>query len=243
MINSLAIVVGELVAPERLRAAQDRFPFLEWGVPVQNSEWTPERRDWLVQARRQGLRLVAHVSGPLWIESLMRGHAPGDVPGFAEFSRVQFNIGKSPQFKPANFYPNLMRQIGPAVIARNLAAVLPSPVRFIFQVRGGGRRSPELDEVVQALTREGREAAFLFDARGRTFDLESWPQPPEMPCPVGYAGGIAPGNIARAFACVQARVPADRACWLDLESGVKDDSGHFSFDRLEDLCRTFAALI
>ncbi len=240
MIRNLAIVVGEQVDPGRLKAIQDKFPFVEWGVPLQKSEWTDEHRKWIVQANEAGLRMVAHVSGPVWIEQFFRGSSPAEIRGLRDFGRIQFNIGKSPQFKPANFYPDLLRAIGPSAIALNLGGLVPSPASFIFQVRG--TRCPELDQLVKGILSSDREASYLFDARGRAFNPARWPAPPAIPCAVGYAGGITPSNIAQAVDFARDRL-GDRICWLDLEGGAKDGNGHFDFARVEALCRVISSEI
>ena len=60
---------------------------------------------------------------------------------------------------------------------------------------------------------------------------------------MGYAGGIAPDNIGRALEFVQPRIPAHRDCWLDLEGGARNDQGRFDLDRVETMCRAFAATL
>lgn len=77
-----------------LQALSDRYP-IEWGVLVHPSRTTPPFADWtcIHRLRRAGIRLSAHLCGPLAAE-IVRGRCPRFE--LAGFSRVQINHGRGP---------------------------------------------------------------------------------------------------------------------------------------------------
>lgn len=74
---------------------------------------------------------------------------------------------------------------------------------------------------------------WLFDTSGgRGIAPKAWPMHPGRP--VGYAGGLGPGNAADAVAAIG--LGATGAYWIDMESGVRTDD-RFDLDLVEQVCK------
>lgn len=74
---------------------------------------------------------------------------------------------------------------------------------------------------------------WLFDASGgRGIAPKAWPSHPGHP--VGYAGGLGPGNVAEAVAAIGAGTTG--TYWIDMESGVRTGD-RFDLDLVEQVCK------
>lgn len=81
---------------------------------------------------------------------------------------------------------------------------------------------------------EDNRAQWLFDrSGGRGEQPEHWPVPhPDMPGPVGYAGGIGPANVLDTLNRITTSLPF----WIDMESGVRNAEDRFDIGRCRAVC-------
>lgn len=77
-----------------------------------------------------------------------------------------------------------------------------------------------------------RSIAWLFDrSGGRGVRPAEWPKRRDSDPLFGFAGGIGPDNVMDILERIDARGPY----WIDMESGVRDDSDRFSLERCADV--------
>lgn len=92
-------------------------------------------------------------------------------------------------------------------------------LRGILQCRGSFPRIESVD--------------LLFDmSGGQGMSPKDWPTSVNTTF-CGYAGGLRPENVAQAIQTISTR--ADRY-WIDMESGVRDDSDRFSVEKCRAVC-------
>ena len=80
---------------------------------------------------------------------------------------------------------------------------------------------------------------WLFDASGgRGIEPKAWPVPRSTwhgrAISKGYAGGLNPDNVVQHVAAISEH---DTSYWIDMESGVRDESDHFDLERCRAVCQ------
>lgn len=83
---------------------------------------------------------------------------------------------------------------------------------------------------------EDLHVSWLFDASGgRGLQPAAWPRPPERyrGLFVGYAGGLAPDNVAGHVERI-GQLAVDY--WIDMETGVRDENDRFDLARCRAVC-------
>lgn len=178
-----------------MRALSARYP-VEWGLLVDPARaGTPLFPDAATcnVFLASGLRLAAHVCGPLAQEIV----ADPDRAQFdpAGFRRVQVNHG----FNGAN--PDQVSAAGHYARRHGIRAVL--------QCGGAFPADGQVDWLYDISFGTGRQAG-------------SWRPLPAGTSPFcGYSGGINPGNVAGLLTALERPARAD--FWIDMESGVRQD--------------------
>ena len=79
---------------------------------------------------------------------------------------------------------------------------------------------------------------YLFDCSGGRglANLNDWPSPTRHQARSGYAGGLNPNNINQALEFVN--LHPDSQIWLDIESGIRDESNWLDTNLINQICRT-----
>lgn len=211
------------VTPADLVDFAREAPFVEWGILVSETRMGTPRypsREWLrvlgqamEVARLADVprpRLSLHVCGR-WARDILAGVENATTPvtaltTLAPFQRMQINGGS----------------VGDDQVAADLGERLPQVPdggEIIFQI-GSHRRTRALDLARAA----GAPCSALLDAsggRGETPDL--WPAPiPGVKC--GWAGGLAPWNLAAEVLRMQHADTHDGQpvdFWVDMETGAR----------------------
>ena len=238
MLKHVGIVMTGRVEYAPLCELQERFPFVEFGVQMTKSKWTESATDWLKRTRNKGLCLVAHISGPAWIQEIFEGKFQErlDVYDWELFQRIQVNIGKAPRMRRKTYYPELIEKLGVDTIAENLKG-LPPEIEMIFQIRRDF--FPCYLELGRAIQATGRSVSYLFDARSKSsFDPSSWSVPPDG-FSAGYAGQINVESIHEALPAA-AQLAQEFDGWIDLQRGALDESGVFDLERVEKILEASA---
>ena len=180
-----------------------RFPFVEWGLLVDQSKqgeprypslsWRRYFQGEVEQARKAGIRV--RYATHLCNESARKFVATMQDEGMLA-SRIQVNLGTEPP--PATVdVPYYAEEV---IFQCSSEQLLPDYGRFVRERRF--------------------ERAILFDpSRGRGISPKTWPPPPPD-CRVGYAGGITPTHVADVLSDLEAYDPA----WIDMESGVRTNN-------------------
>ena len=180
-----------------------KFPFVEWGILIDQSKQGTARYpslSWrrfflgsVEEARRAGIRVnyATHLCNASARKFLATMQDEGMLP-----SRIQINLGTEPP---------------PATVDVPYYAE-----EVIFQC-SDERLLPEYGRFVRS---RRFERSILFDAsRGRGVAPATWPTAP-LDCRMGYAGGITPSNVESVLHALKPHNPP----WIDMESGVRSDN-------------------
>lgn len=203
------------VAPADLVAFARDAPFVEWGILVSETRmgsprypsraWIGRLIDAIAFAFVDGKpvpKLSLHVCGR-WVRELLLGNDGEPVQALATpaFDRVQLN------------------GVAGAVFGDRFPALLPAGVEVIFQVGADGSTA-----ALECARAAGVRCASLFDASGgKGVSPSLWPLPIPGVAP-GWAGGLAPWNVAEVVRDLEALPPLD--CepvdfWVDMETGAR----------------------
>lgn len=240
MILDRVTITGadDSVQPLDLLKLSERFPFVEWGILVSGSKQGGARfpsQEWMDNLRlfAQGvpdneLRLSMHVCGR-WVRDICNGVfttlltelLPNDL-GFNFYERCQriqlnFHAYAHAVSEPA-FSDGLRRMC--------------SGHQVIFQCDGVN------DHLASHARDDGINAVPLYDKSGGAGVIPAeWPKP-MTGIYSGYAGGLAPHNVADELKHrISLVCREDDRIWIDCETHVRSDS-----DRTFDLAKVRAFL-
>jgi phosphoribosylanthranilate isomerase len=218
--------------------------------PKQRNSFRPRNPDWdqILEAEASGLRLACHASGSRILERLLRGHLPDlrHPAGLRPFRSLQLNTTSrahpfqsqvGPSHKTYTSYVRFVEDLlahGELRIEEALSQ-LERPIEVIVQVIVSPDAKPVVPLPLQQLARRCQSAGvitrLLLDTSGGRGQsaLERWPSRaalgPELDdVPIGYAGGLQPGNISEALARLPALLRPGEKVWLGMESGVRAGS-------------------
>jgi hypothetical protein len=207
--------VDERTDLKALRKLSKLYP-IEWGILV-----SPPRTG--VQPRYPNLNLIdevgmggpirlsLHLCGGAAMEVIEEGKSFHDDAILRYFTRAQINTARPDiDLKKINSW------------------AFNNSIRAVIQCRGAFP------------TREFSHIDYLFDASGgRGLYPSDWPHGlPVSPMSgerlVGYAGGLAPHNVAAAVEIMGQRA---KRYYIDMESGVRDENDNFDLAKCEAVCR------
>lgn len=219
------------IKPEELAPFIKKYPFVEWAILFSPSKQGQSRYpsfEWLDQLRNTiyspdfpsmlNTNLACHICGNHTRDAI-NGKFAQIHPIFGEADRIQVNMmdddflaldfGKlrttiSSAYK--NQYPNVILQTKRAFHRYEWLTLLNKEDKLKFEM--------------------------LYDVSGgKGKTPRSWAKPVEgVLC--GYAGGLKPDNIAEQLKKLE-DVVEDKECWIDMESGVRDEHDEFCLDKVE----------
>ena len=216
------------VAHEDMARLSAEFPFLEWGILYSASrhgtarypsiEWSRELQNRAYASAR--VRLSAHLCGSM-ARACMAG-VIGPLYGVGpDFQRVQVNGYEAGR-------------------AKSLRAPFAEPEGFEFILQA--RNEEELQVAALDAVTAGR-CAVLYDPSGGTgqrLKLPSRLPPATVGLRVGFAGGVAPSNVAEVLGEVREVNDGDWPAWLDMESGVRDAGDRLDLAAVRSVLETVA---
>ncbi len=228
MIIDRVTITGadDSVEPAKLVGISQRFPFVEWGILLSESNTGARRfpsfewqRSFAAAACDNHLNVSAHVCGK-WVRDICLGHwhllSTKAASTMVVAKRVQLNFHAITHTIVHDTFVS-----GAAVVSRKMR-----PYQLIFQ----------LDDINNALLNVARGAGLnavpLFDTSGGIGQLpESWPAARDCYC--GYAGGLSPENIKEQLTQI-AQVTGAHPIWIDVETRVRTpDNAALDLDRVE----------
>jgi hypothetical protein len=205
------------VSPDALFALQQRFPAVEWAL-LYFPEKEGQPRNPTAAWRSQFLDVCAgaHTALHLCGTQVFRGILSGVIPEeFSRYGRLQLNINARRQeftdLEVLAVYTALL-EAGHRLILQSHEATEQLIVEFLQ-----GLRASQYIERIDV----------LFDAsRGKGQQPEAWPVGHQFPAVTrcGYAGGLAPDNVAKNLTKIQEDRAQFGPYWLDMESGVRTDN-------------------
>lgn len=197
---------------------QDRYPFVEWGILVSQSQAGSYRFPsgrWMSRLASEldgikSLKLSMHVCGK-WVRQICQGDWSGlfqsDAAPLAEHAdRIQLNFHAYAHRLDSRFF----------VAAHQVTAA--SYWQLIFQIDGVN------DNLLDQARDHEINAAPLYDLSGGAGILPSqWPKQ-KAAVYTGYAGGLGPRNVLEQIGKI--RNVASGRIWIDMETRVRteDDS-------------------
>ena len=218
------------VPPEALFALQQRFPSVEWALLyLPEKEGQPRNPTTAWRSQFLDVCAGAHTALHLCGTQVFRGILSGVIPDeFSRYGRLQLNINARRQefteLEVVAVYTALL-DAGHQLILQCHEATEPLIVEFLQ-----GLRTSQYIERVDV----------LFDAsRGKGQQPEAWPAGHQFLAGTrcGYAGGLAPDNVAENLAKIQERRGQLGAYWLDMESGVRTDN-RFDLQKVEQVLQS-----
>lgn len=203
------------VRPEDLFNLSEEFPYVEWGILVSahgmgsprfpSAQWIKE-----LHARAATMQLSIHLCGR-WLRSLMMGELDPIILELADarFQRLQLN-----------FHAETLPYRGAFIDAVKRFGSL----QVIFQIDGAGGHT------FYDFAKSAINAVPLFDVSHGAGGLPAkWPAP--LGPYQGYAGGLAPENLAAQLELIS-QAAGDVRVWVDMETRVRSDN-----DQIFDLAK------
>lgn len=236
ILNRVTITgADDSIAPAALFDLAAEFPFVEFGILLSAKQIGGNRfpsEQWLQELCDRGetlpLKLAGHVCGR-WVRDIFVGNWPLFPAGVDKlFQRWQLNTHAEHTAYHLALLDDLIldrSDRGQQIIFQH-DNVNTHPLRFCM--------SAHLHE--PAYRRMQRNVATLFDlSHGAGILPEDWPAPyPTIDC--GYAGGLAPANVAWQLGKLES-VVGGRPIWIDVETHVRSHN-----DALFDLAKVRAFL-
>lgn len=233
------------IEPSSLFDLAERFPFLEFGILVSQSqqgstrfpdmEWLESLRDLTVR-KRKFLNISAHICGR-FLRSLLMGE--DDVwqmypkPLLSLAQRIQLNFHGEKQKVKWDIFLDALR-----THSRN------RQVEWIFQLEN------QNDLLLHWAVFNGINAVGLFDSSHGAGKLPSeWPTPKFTASRYGYAGGLGPDNVKTEIPYILAHAAsADPTAdiWIDMETKLFCSDGNkymFDLSRCEEVANKCADFI
>lgn len=206
--------------PKTMLAVSERYPFVEWGILVSESQTGSTRfptHEWISKMLAQSagaMNLSAHVCGQ-WVRDICKGEwtLPSGIE-WRGFNRLQLN------------FHGYLHMIRPEFLT-----LLRSRVhQFILQLDGVN------DKILQDCLNDGADVVPIFDcSHGAGVLPDEWPKPiPKVLCT--YAGGLGPDNLKDQLKRISDTVGDAEIC-IDMETRVRSDD-----DTLFDLIKVVRAL-
>ena len=128
-------------------------------------------------------------------------------PSLSGFDRVQIN----------DFDPSLAEGL-PSMVPQGMAAILQA--RGPHELKGAILYAEGVASCSDKGDASGTDLHILYDpSGGRGVPVAEWPLPAaaQFGFPLGYAGGIHPGNVLSVLKALSDREPS----WIDMETGVR----------------------
>jgi hypothetical protein len=236
MITTVTITgADDSIAPEELIRLAGDFPFVEWGILISRKQIGTSRfpsYKWLQELmhlyNRVGrvLPISMHLCGG-YVRDFFNGEFTflNDLPIlWPMFRRVQLNSHGEPHTWSADPVAQFIRA--------------HPDKQFIFQY---DNVNTDLLEVLCQPTYNLKNVAALYDlSHGAGILPEEWPKPLAF-CPVGYAGGLGPDNLATQIPLIENLV-GDTPIWIDMETKVRSFTNHMPSQEVFDLNKVRACL-
>ena len=194
-----------------MRAMQQEYPFVEWGILVSQSQMGSHRfpsKQWLdtLASKSDGLQLSVHVCGK-WVRQICNGDWSGLLVGVEPFAkhaqRVQLNFHAYAHKLEDAFFSSAQR------------AASKFNWQLIFQIDGVN------DVLLNQARVDGLNAVPLYDLSGGAGVLPSqWPKQQDGVY-TGYAGGLGPRNVLDQIEKI--REVASGRIWIDMETRVRTE--------------------
>lgn len=210
MIKTVTITgADDSIDPAELVKLSQEFPFVEWAILISRKQIGTSRfpsLEWLhkLHSMGDGLRLSMHLCGS-FVRDFMKGNMAfeEETQMFnSMFRRIQINTHGEPHEWSAE-------EVG-KFIKKN------PDFTFIFQYDNVNT------DLLEALAQRGdlNNISALYDlSHGAGVLPENWPKPLAY-CPVGYAGGLGPDNLAAQIPLIEGIV-GDTPIWIDMETKVR----------------------
>jgi len=235
------------IEPGKLLELTVKFPFVEWGILVSQSQEGCARfpsRNWhtallntiaLKDVPKHGWpkcrdALSCHVCGK-WTRLLLNeGILAPWTCSIAMFNRIQLNFHAEKGF-----------QVNPG-----LGKALPTDKQYIFQFDGIN------DSLLQSALYQDLDVVPLFDRSGGAGIVPNeWPKADllngiigwegSLPNCCGYAGGLGPDNLSKELPRI-AEAAGDRTIWIDMEQKLRSGGdSKFDLDKCKDVLEQVAA--
>ena len=222
------------VHPHHLVVLANAFPLVEFGVLFRpDSEGQPRyaTRAWVERlaaaAANKTLKLAAHLCASR-VQDVLKGETAfvSQLVRDWGFGRVQINattVNGVDTSRLRESVPNLCRVI----------EAFPE-AEFILQ------KNDETEPLWQGLLDYYKQHAskglpanvsmLVDESKGTGVVAKSWPRASDAPCPIGYAGGIGPGNIQNVLEKVVDAAQGE-LFWIDMESSLRSaKNGEDVFD-------------
>lgn len=215
MIIKTVTITGadESVQPEKLMEISKEFPFVEWGLLVNQALSNGRRfpgKAWLLELEAIAgckIKTSAHLCGNI-VDRLLVGD--GEAESFREvlhnelpclFKRLQINTHGFPHTLMLNGFINTLRKFGKKIIIQY----------------------DQVNNHLLNLTRDnGIDSNPLFDlSHGAGRLPDEWPYPIGDYC--GYSGGLGPDNLLDQLKRIEGKV-GDKAIWIDMETQVRSNN-------------------
>lgn len=206
---------------DALNVLSGRFPFVEWGVLVSESQQgnsprfpTPTWIKRFLHDSEPAMQRSAHICGA-WVRSICRGYwaLPSTIE-WVKFQRIQLNFHAVAHTRTPVFYALLFKK------SNSLNRLQEAEHQFILQLDGVN------DAVVQECLDYGINAVPIFDLSGGAGIVPAeWPKP--IPnCLCTYAGGLGPHNLREQLLRIQ-DVVGDAVVAVDMETHIRSSDDHF----------------
>lgn len=193
-------------------AGMPRFPSLKWVDKIVNLKYSA-----------MNLNLSAHICGG-WVREIMLGEwsltrTPALGLLISEVDRIQLN------------FHAVSHAVDESRFLNGLAHDLFENKQFIFQYDNVN------NHFLNIATRSGINAVPLFDlSHGAGVLAESWPSSEPFDHGCGYAGGLAPENVAEQLYKIE-KVCGEKEIWIDAETKLRSSN-----DKQFDLAKVEAFL-
>lgn len=214
----------ESISPVALAAFTYRFPFVEWGILLSRSHEGEEPR----YPSRHWIERLIQTQDRFGIKHQLSGHLCGS------FAReLAAGVGTFDQERPTLCRAFSRYQVNLPADARIHRDLFQYAIQRLNEHARGGviaQMNGSHDAALRELVLRTSMLHPLFDrSGGRGVLPSSWPRPMEVYS--GYAGGLAPENLREQLEALSLVVPADRAIWIDVESGVRSNE-RFDLERV-----------
>lgn len=211
------------VPPAELLALAREFRFVEFGILLSASRKGVPRypsAEWIkglaeaYHASGESVAFAAHLCGRLARDAMAGCAFWSSLPPL--FKRFQIN-----QFSPEN------------ALWMKACLRTESEERIILQAK---HEDMILDCAAFAMGKETTYQILVDGSGGNGIAPKDWPAHPSW-LSTGYAGGITPENVRSVLDALVPKKPD----WIDLESGLRDESGAFCLKRARLLLEEVAA--
>lgn len=223
-----------------IQETAQRFPFVEFGILVSRNHSGANRfpsQNWLTVLAHSGLHetvnFSCHFCGE-YVRMFAAGKNPLDVlrqevPAIPQglFKRIQINTHGYKTY--GDFFP-------PRECVEDLES---QGVTVILQ-----HDDANSNFIEYIATRCANVVALCDLSHGAGVLPDAWPSADVFPCPVGYAGGLSPDNVAAQIEAILAAGGGKTGMWIDAETMLRSNGDVlFDFDKVEAFLQASAPYI